>query len=257
MTGGRGLTALSLPDLEALLAAIDGGKVAAPITPAALSNLLGRRNLDDVARLLGGLPGEAAHAVLVAAIAERKHRSPPHIDLVWTGPESSDASARDTAIVVRQLFEQARTSVLVGGFSFDSGDDIFKPLHGVMTAHGVKATFFLDIQGHADSAAGATAYATHQIDRFFTDNWPFGPPRPDVYYDPRTAAPGPPWASLHAKCVVIDARRTLVTSANFTDRGQTRNIEAGLLVDDPDTAQRLLAHWQGLIRTNLVHRYTG
>lgn len=59
------------------------------------------------------------------------------------------------------------------------------------------------------------------------DVWTFGLPKPDVYYDPRTATPGPPWASLHAKCVIVDDENAFITSANFTDRGQSRNIEVG------------------------------
>ena len=36
--------------------------------------------------------------------------------------------------------------------------------------------------------------------------------------------------SLHAKCVVVDRSTALVTSANFTEAAQHRNIEAGLLI---------------------------
>jgi len=43
-----------------------------------------------------------------------------------------------------------------------------------------------------------------------------------------------------------------VTSANFTDRGQTRNIEMGVLVDDPGLANRLVHQWRGLIEPGLV-----
>ena len=50
-------------------------------------------------------------------------------------------------------------------------------------------------------------------------------------------------ASLHAKCIVVDERRSLITSANFTDRGQTRNMEVGVLLDDADFARGLAAQW--------------
>ena len=43
-----------------------------------------------------------------------------------------------------------------------------------------------------------------------------------------------------------------MTSANFTDRGQTRNIEMGVLVDDPGLANRLVHQWRGLIESGLV-----
>jgi phosphatidylserine/phosphatidylglycerophosphate/cardiolipin synthase-like enzyme len=85
----------------------------------------------------------------------------------------------------------------------------------------------------------------------------FGEPKPDIYFDPRTASPGPPWASLHAKCVVVDDERALITPANFTDRGQTRNIEAGLLVDGAAFAGELAGQWRHLVSEGLVRKYEG
>lgn len=249
MSEPRGMTGLSLPDLRSLLRALERGQVGAPITEAALTAMGFGAKAQHLAPAFRDLDDAGVRAVLETAIAERVHRPPPHLDLVWTGPEAQHATARDTAIVVRQLFEQATQSVLVGGFSFDHGEEILRPLHVAMRDRNVSATFFLHIERGVPS--------TEQIDRFFVANWPFGPPRPDVYYDARTADPGSPWASLHAKCVVVDERRTLITSANFTDRGQTRNIEAGVLIDDRDFARRLLAQWHGLVSSDHVRRYEG
>ena len=124
-------------------------------------------------------------------------------------------------------------------------------------SRGVTATRFLDIPSDAASAATADVVATRFIDRFFHDVWTFGVPKPDVYYDPRTVVRGPPWVSLHAKCVVVDDERAFITSANFTDRGQTRNIEAGVLVDDRAFSGELAAQWRQLVAEKLVTRYRG
>jgi hypothetical protein len=250
----RGLTSLSLPDLEVLRRAVGDGRLPCPLTTTGLV-ALGFRKPQDVLSLLGGLPPEAVCAAVNVAIAERVHRRPPHLDLVWTGPEASTATARDTWVVVRQLFERAQRTVLVAGFSFDHGAEILRPLHQAMVERHVDATLFLDIEGHATDGDG-TAYATAKVDRFFADNWPFGSVRPAVFYDPRTAVAGPPWASLHAKCVVVDDEVSFLGSANFTDRGQTRNIEAGVLIEDVLFARALHGQWRGLISQQLVHRYT-
>ncbi|MGF1469918.1 MAG: DISARM system phospholipase D-like protein DrmC [Sandaracinaceae bacterium] len=252
-----GLSGLSTPDLRALRDAVAQGRLVAPVTATSLAALGLAKDADGLLGLLGGLSTEGVLVALEVALAERIHRPPPHLDLVWTGPEARSSRGRDTAIVVRQLFAEARQSVVVGGFSFDHGEAIFAPLHHAMTEHGVRASLFLDIEGHAPTPAEADAYATKQIDRFFVKNWPFGQPRPDVYYDPRTAVAGPPWASLHAKCVVVDERSALITSANFTDRGQTRNIEAGVRIDDPDFARKLVGQWRGLVSEKLVRQYRG
>ena len=68
---------------------------------------------------------------------------------------------------------------------------------------------------------------------------------------------GPPWASLHAKCVVVDERLTLIGSANFTQRGQERNVEAGVLIDDEFFAKALTAQWSTLVSAEVMRRYRG
>jgi len=57
--------------------------------------------------------------------------------------------------------------------------------------------------------------------------------------------------------VVVDDERALITSANFTDRGQERNIEAGVLIEDHVFASELAGHWRQLVNAGLVTRYAG
>ena len=68
--------------------------------------------------------------------------------------------------------------------------------------------------------------------------------------------PGPPYSSLHAKCVVVDGLRALVSSANFTQRGQERNIEVGVLIEDATFAEFLSAQWMRLVDSGLVVGWT-
>jgi phosphatidylserine/phosphatidylglycerophosphate/cardiolipin synthase-like enzyme len=251
-----GLCRVPLPVLAEVLEAIEHGRVDCPATEADL--LAGgfgalSRTLADA---LSGCDRAAASAALRLVVAERVHRPPPRLRLVWTGPESWASVSRDTSMVVRELFAGARRSVIIGGYAFDK-PEILEPLHRGMVERGVTAQLFVDIPGDAPSVHTADAFATKVIDKFFREVWTFGLPRPDVYYDPRTAMPGPPWASLHAKCLVVDDERTLITSANFTDRGQTRNIEAGVLIEDRAFAEELGAQWRQMITARLVHRYAG
>jgi len=230
------LRGVSLPDLERLRRALEDPNVRAPISKAQLA-LLGLAHVAEEIAILDGLDARGASAALAVAIAERK-AAVPTPDLVWTGPETAISSARDTAVVVRELFEAARQSVLVAGFRFDHGADILRPLHAAMKERGVQASVFIDGDG---------------VSRFVAENWPFGDPVPETFFDPRTTAPGT-HSSMHAKCVVVDARIALVTSANFTSRGQTRNIEAGVLVDDPTFAKNLVAQWRALVDAGVLRR---
>ena len=64
-----------------------------------------------------------------------------------------------------------------------------------------------------------------------------------MFFDPRSLDPEVR-ASLHAKAVVVDERRTFVTSANFTDAALDRNIELGLVVDERFLAVGIVEHLQ-------------
>lgn len=252
----RGLSGVSRALLEQLVVAVERGRVDCPLTEVELVDEGLGSIAPAVMASLEGLDAKATLAVLRAVIAERTHRPPPRLDLVWSGPDARGSVSRDTSLVVRELFEGATREVLVGGYSFDKSE-ILAPLHQAMRDRGVRATIFMDIRETAKSAALADEHAIKCVDRFFYELWVFGPPRPIVYWDPRTARPGPPWASLHAKCVVVDDARALVTSANFTDRGQARNIEVGVLVEDAGFAGELAAQWRALVAAGVLSMYRG
>lgn len=73
-----------------------------------------------------------------------------------------------------------------------------------------------------------------------TPRWSSAAQRSEVFYDPRQTAERE-FVSLHAKCVVVDEHEVLLTSANFTNRGQTRNIELGVRIEDPGFATAVAA----------------
>ena len=248
VAGGPSLSEVALPQLEHLLRLVTTGALAVPLTSLGLS-----------ARGLGGCWPEVAwlaaldragvEAVLRIAIAERTTRPVPRLELVWTGPEARASAARDTAVVLRQLFASAQRSVLIAGFRFDGGKRIFEPLHAAMRDRGVAVRMFL----HLDDRPGCTAdeSARRGVAEFLAGAWPADGPRPAIFYDPRTVAPGSS-INLHAKCVIVDERHVLIGSANFTHNAMNRSIEAGVLIEDPTLADALARQWQGLIDGGLV-----
>jgi phosphatidylserine/phosphatidylglycerophosphate/cardiolipin synthase-like enzyme len=54
-------------------------------------------------------------------------------------------------------------------------------------------------------------------------------------------------SSLHAKCVVVDEIDVFVSSANFTEAGQERNIEVGLRLDNAWLARKLVEHFKKMV----------
>jgi phosphatidylserine/phosphatidylglycerophosphate/cardiolipin synthase-like enzyme len=84
-------------------------------------------------------------------------------------------------------------------------------------------------------------------------NWPW-PTLPTLYYDPRSLETGDTRASLHAKCVIVDRERALVTSANFTDAAQRKNVEVGVDIRYPPAAARLADYFLGLCFAGVFSR---
>jgi hypothetical protein len=239
------LRSLSLPQLEQLESAVEGGDLKCPMNKARLL-AAGFDDLEGKVALLEPLEKSAALAVLRAVIAERQNTKRVEIDLVWTGPDRQKGVARDTAVIVRELFARAAREVIIGGCYFSAGRTILQPLHTAMLERGVKVTFCMDVGDKHRTTPDPLANAQRCAAAFIRDNWYFGEPVPAFYFDPRTSKPGE-MAKLHAKCIVVDDRWSLVTSANFTFLGQRRNIEAGVLIDDVVFSTKLARQWRDLI----------
>jgi phosphatidylserine/phosphatidylglycerophosphate/cardiolipin synthase-like enzyme len=270
---GDGLSAVTEQDLLALVAALDRGDVRAPMSATSLQ-ANGFGHLNDALRPYLGLGPEGIRAIVEVVLAERRHRRGPKLTLVWTGDDPGISHSRHTRVVLPELFAQAREHVLIAGYSIDKGAELFASLHRSMADHGVTADFFVDVgqlaerlrqaaisAGHSwpllsaplASAEGNVARGRAVVELFYRLMWPFGDPKPVVYFDPRTADKQTA-ISLHAKCVVIDHEYTLITSANFTDRGQTRNLEAGVAIEDRAFAASLERQWLNLVDADVVMR---
>jgi hypothetical protein len=253
MSGELGLTGLTLMELKGLRERIAAGSIGLPLTSAGLQ-AAGLGAKPWIAECLRGLDGASARVALDLVIAERSRDPRPTLDLVWTGPEALASTARDTWVVMREMFSRARCRVLIAGFAFDTGGELFEPLHENMVQHRVRLQMFLNIPRVAQGG-DPTRHAQAFVQQFLIDNWPWRDELPELFYDPRTVEPEA-LESLHAKCVVVDDRLTLIGSANFTDRGQSRNIEMGVLIDDAAFGRQVLQQWQGLVNRELVRRMT-
>lgn len=246
------VASLSTADVRKLRDLVAVHAISYPLTEASLhASGFGALALGLVAELPFESRASVVHA-LDLVLVERAAAEKPPLELVWTGPDATVPQTRDTAIALCELFERAKQRVIVAGYVFSHGKAILQPLHAALL-RGVEARFFLDLPGTASSEEAIPSFAAGCVAHFVERNWPFGPPYPDFFYDPRTARPGPE-VLLHAKCAVVDGRYALVTSANFTGAGQTRHIEVGVLIDDVQFAGRLEGHFNALVGQGaLVH----
>jgi phosphatidylserine/phosphatidylglycerophosphate/cardiolipin synthase-like enzyme len=177
----------------------------------------------------------------------RSHHLP--IDLVTSGPEAPGINNRDTAVVVRDLFSYATRSVLVVGYAVYQGQQVFESLARRMEEiPELDVQFFLNVSRPDGDDTHSEIILSCFKQRFVSTQWPAGFRLPEVFFDPRSIADVTPVrSSLHAKCVVVDGEKVFVSSANFTEAGQERNIEVGLLIESRLLSDRITNHFKQLV----------
>lgn len=170
-------------------------------------------------------------------------------ELVWTGPEALNSTLRDTSIVAQELFREAQNEVIIVGFAFYQGKEIFKKLALKLDSDPhFKVSFFVDVRRDGNTSVAEAILLKFKTD-FKKRQWP-GLKLPEIYYDPRTLDLIEPLkSSMHAKCILVDACKTLVTSANFTQAAHHRNIEVGILIDSKNYAINLKSQFFNLVES--------
>ncbi|MDF1555572.1 MAG: DISARM system phospholipase D-like protein DrmC [Deferrisomatales bacterium] len=203
---------------------------------------LGRRGLDG--------PGTA---VLLETLEEvlARQRKP---DLVWSGPKAPGVAVRDTRQVVEELIRGATRSLWMSSFVYFDGPRTFAALAKRMEeVPELRVRLLLNIQRPWGDTSAPSSLIARFAKQFWTKDWP-GSRAPEVYYAPSSVELNGGGGVLHAKSIVVDDERLLVTSANLTDAGFDRNIEAGLLVTDTVLAISVTRHLAGLIDTRSLVR---
>lgn len=257
--------ALSAAGLRALGEALRCGRLGAPVTAAALARVglghLPGATAGDLQSLIEqGLTPVAIAWGLDRLVAERELQSAARrSELVWTGPEAPGAASRDTSVVVRELLSGAERSVLVATYAIFQGAQVFKVLAERMAVvPELSVKLFVNVSRPQRSQATDAQLLRAFAEKFAADDWPAAARLPELFYDPRALSDAPgPKAVLHAKCIVVDDSRAFVTSANFTEAAQERNIEAGVLVSDPAFARGLSDQFESLVEARLLLRVPG
>jgi phosphatidylserine/phosphatidylglycerophosphate/cardiolipin synthase-like enzyme len=191
-----------------------------------------------------------AIAMLDLLLQERRarQRDIDATELVWSGPEEGPSETRETAVVLRELFLGAKRDVLVATYAIHEGAWVFADLARRHDAGEITVRMLLHVEPEPDPLA-----ARERCVASFREKWP-GKTIPQLWFDPRTARLATKKTSMHAKFVVVDDDLAFVTSANFTEAAQERNIEAGVLVRSAPFARRLREHFDRQIAHELFER---
>lgn len=117
---------------------------------------------------------------------------------------------------------------------------------GSRTPPTIKVILHVDISRGLNDTSTSENIVLRFAQDFWKRHWPWET-RPEVWFDPRALAPERgERACLHAKFVAVDREKILVTSANFTEAAQQRNVEAGILLRSPGRAAQLVTYFEAM-----------
>ena len=262
------LRGLGRPAMKGLAAALEGERVVPPFQRSQLQGHVPDEQLQAVLVELqdlsasGMTPPHIAHMLrLLAEERASAQAIADRVELVWSGTEVMAGGSRNTAVVVQELFREARENVLIASYALDTGskaEALFGPLAKRMDAEpGLHVRLFVNVHRKYRDETAESILLRDFSETFRHDIWP-GERLPEVFYDPRSlATEGTVRACLHAKCIVIDEDRALVTSANFTEAAHERNIEAGTVITDTIIARALKAQFDTLVDHGALKRVPG
>ena len=139
--------------LSALAQMLESGLLTPPFTALGLRGIVAQNQTAPTADLLNQLARRTKSEqdvglLLRSFIAGKGYAQTPSeiIDVVVSGPDVS-STARDTGVVMRQMFGSARNRVLAVGFAVHQGKDIFRTLAERLDAcDGLEATLCVDVR---------------------------------------------------------------------------------------------------------------
>jgi phosphatidylserine/phosphatidylglycerophosphate/cardiolipin synthase-like enzyme len=252
------LDAANPADLDALAHALLDGRVGGQFSRGSIQ-LAGFG--EGAARFLDGVRGTAPH--VVAWMLQRLSRERSRADdryasvasLVWSGASEGQQGIRDTKVVLDGIFSRAESHVLIATYVIYDGLSVFARLADRLRERPeIQVDLYVNLPSESGRDDEEAADVEHFIQSFERKHWPHDVPLPAIHYDPETRKHGAKRATLHAKCVVVDRRWAFVTSANFTEAAQERNIEAGVLLEHPRLAESLAGQFEALKKSGRLKK---
>ncbi len=259
---GQGLAQLGKSDLTSISNALKSRRLMSPFSQAAIARITGPNMAPSVVAALQLLTergfGTESLALSIDLLVETLEFRPPIEDaaqLVMTAPTESGAYHRDTRVVVSDLFKRAELSVTVAGYAVHQGKRIFEELALRMELKpSLQVRLFLNLTVRPEDTS-SLASVNRFAQEFKTRHWPENHRLPEVYYDRRSLdVPMGPSVAFHAKCVVLDETELFVSSANFTEAAQNRNVELGVLLRSSTLAQQATSFLVELVSDHICER---
>lgn len=175
--------------------------------------------------------------------------------LVVTGPEVPQKQILKTGSRFLQVVDHAKRELMVATFALYQGDKILEPIYQAMLRNeDLDVVLILNVQrGYGD-----TTQASQLVDKcrhdFLSKHWKWDL-KPRVYYFPGSLELSYKLRGvMHAKFLIADEERAFVTSANFTEAAQQKNIEVGVELANSIEPKALSRYFKELIESGCLEK---
>lgn len=164
-----------------------------------------------------------------------------HAELVLTAPDSFRVKALRTKETLRKLIEDTEKCLTITGYSVS---DYFSDMLDVIirkSQQGIYIRLYInDMEKQKSALERLLAYKSR-----FLQVYEYQKQEDDKM------------AALHAKIIVSDVRKSLVSSANLSYHGMQGNIEMGFLLESSDKAKQIEEVMKEMVRMKVFCKYEG
>lgn len=179
-------------------------------------------SVKEIAKRFPSLSEKEANEVYQMVCESLQSSESERTTLIATAPPMFDIKVKSTINTVGDLVNQAKRSILITGYSLseyfsEAIDTIIRK-----SQSGVFVKFFVNKMEDQQYIGKLRMYKGKFL---------------RIYDYPQNA--NDVMAALHAKVILIDKQKTLVTSANLSYHGQEANIEMGALVESQVFAKQV------------------
>ena len=162
-----------------------------------------------------------------------------HAELVLTAPDSFRVKALRTKDTMRNMIENTKKSLTITGYSIS---DYFAEMLDVIikkSQQGVYVRIYVnDIEKQKEALDRLMSYRSR-----FLQIYEYQKQEDDKM------------AALHAKLIVSDVKKSLVSSANLSYHGMQGNIEMGFLIESHDKAKQIEEVMKEMVRMKVCGKY--
>ncbi|MGH2548096.1 MAG: DISARM system phospholipase D-like protein DrmC [Thermomicrobiales bacterium] len=178
-----------------------------------------------------------ALALAIASARETRRRLSESFELVWTGPAVEQTAPRRSDQAMYELIEGAQHELLLVSYVLYPEFRWQKAIEQAL-GRGVQIRLILDTLAEGGGVGQLWESIRSRIACF---TW-----------DPGIRAGVPGGGALHAKCLVADRTRALITSANLTARALISNMELGVTIGSGQTPENIVQLFDELIQRKTI-----